>query len=255
MTTTFDIGSLGTVLGVWAHPDDEIFLSAGLMASAARAGQRVVCVTATVGERGTAEPEKWPPRRLGPVRAREQHAALQLLGITQHAALGYPDGACAQVPMAEAARQIAAIVDIVRPDTVLTFGEDGMTGHPDHVAVGRWTSLAVTFSRHRPRILHAAVTPAESMRQRSVNEALGAFAPGYPRTTPAADLALRLLLDDELLDLKLAALRKHASQTREQEHRVGTAAYRLWQREEAFVPAHAPEPVAPVCDRTARSGW
>ena len=50
---------LGTILGVWAHPDDEGYLSAGIMAQAMRNGQRVVCVTATRGE--AADPEQWPP--------------------------------------------------------------------------------------------------------------------------------------------------------------------------------------------------
>ena len=41
MTTTSDVEALGTVLGVWAHPDDEAFLTAGLMLLARRAGNRV----------------------------------------------------------------------------------------------------------------------------------------------------------------------------------------------------------------------
>ena len=49
---------LGTILGVWAHPDDETYLCAGLMASAARAGSRVVCVTATRGELGTGDHDR-----------------------------------------------------------------------------------------------------------------------------------------------------------------------------------------------------
>ncbi|MGH3589327.1 MAG: PIG-L deacetylase family protein, partial [Pseudonocardia sp.] len=44
---------LGTILGVWAHPDDETYLCGGLMARAARSGDRVVCVTATRGEQGS----------------------------------------------------------------------------------------------------------------------------------------------------------------------------------------------------------
>ena len=28
-----DTAALGTILGIWAHPDDDIFLSAGLMAT------------------------------------------------------------------------------------------------------------------------------------------------------------------------------------------------------------------------------
>ena len=54
--TITDAAELGTVLGIWAHPDDEAFLSAGLMAAARDAGQRVVCVTATLGEHGTDDP-------------------------------------------------------------------------------------------------------------------------------------------------------------------------------------------------------
>ena len=36
---------LGTILGVWAHPDDDIYLSSGLMAVAAAAS--IITVTAT----------------------------------------------------------------------------------------------------------------------------------------------------------------------------------------------------------------
>ena len=45
-----------TLLGVWAHPDDEAYLSAGLMAEFRRRGDRVVVVTATLGEHGTERP-------------------------------------------------------------------------------------------------------------------------------------------------------------------------------------------------------
>ena len=66
---------LGTVLGIWAHPDDEAFLSAGLMAAARDAGNRVVCVTATLGEHGTDNPARWPPHRLRALRRHELHAS------------------------------------------------------------------------------------------------------------------------------------------------------------------------------------
>jgi len=44
---------LGTVMGVWAHPDDETYLAAGLFAHAVDLGSRVVDVTATRGEGGS----------------------------------------------------------------------------------------------------------------------------------------------------------------------------------------------------------
>lgn len=77
--TTDDVAGLGTVLGVWAHPDDEMYLSAGIMAAAAEAGNRVVVVTATRGEQGTDDPTRWPPARLAELRTREMAASLAVL--------------------------------------------------------------------------------------------------------------------------------------------------------------------------------
>mgnify|MGYP000355421940 CR=1 FL=1 len=39
---------VGTLLGVWAHPDDEAYLSAALMALTRRHGQRVVVISAVL---------------------------------------------------------------------------------------------------------------------------------------------------------------------------------------------------------------
>jgi LmbE family N-acetylglucosaminyl deacetylase len=136
------VPGLGTILGVWAHPDDEAYLAGGLMALARRAGQRVVCVTATRGELGTSDPERWPPEKLAVERAKEMARCLEILGVTEHLWLDRPDGACAAVPDADGAARIASIIRRVRPQTVLTFGPDGMTGHSDHIAVSRWTTLA-----------------------------------------------------------------------------------------------------------------
>ena len=57
-----------TLLGVWAHPDDEAYMSAGLMAEFRRRGDRVVIVCATLGEHGTNDPRSWPPWPREPVR-------------------------------------------------------------------------------------------------------------------------------------------------------------------------------------------
>ena len=59
------MAELGTILGVWAHPDDETYLTAGLMARAADDGERVVCVTATKGEGGSWDEKRWPSETMG----------------------------------------------------------------------------------------------------------------------------------------------------------------------------------------------
>jgi LmbE family N-acetylglucosaminyl deacetylase len=67
-------GDLGSLLGIWAHPDDEAYLSAGLMIRATEAGHRVVCVTATKGEAGfSADDERSAPERMGEFWRASQH--------------------------------------------------------------------------------------------------------------------------------------------------------------------------------------
>ncbi|MDP3891435.1 PIG-L deacetylase family protein, partial [Nocardioides sp.] len=122
----------GTLLGVWAHPDDEAYLSAGLMARARRAGLRVVVATASRGEHGTSDPDTWPPHRLGPVRERELSESLAAVGVTEHHWLGHRDGELDRQPADVGAAQVAELIELVRPRTIVTFGPDGMTGHPDH---------------------------------------------------------------------------------------------------------------------------
>lgn len=130
-----DVTGLGTVLGIWAHPDDEAFLAGGLMAAARDAGQRVVCVTATLGEHGTDDPHAWPPDRLARVRRHELAASLAVLGVDEHHLLGITDGTCAAQPHDALVRHLGRVIDTVVPDTIVTFGPDGLTGHEDHQTV------------------------------------------------------------------------------------------------------------------------
>ncbi|MDQ4095899.1 MAG: PIG-L family deacetylase, partial [Actinomycetota bacterium] len=111
---------LGTMLGVWAHPDDETYLMAGLMAEAAARGDRVVCVTATRGEAGSQDHVRWPPERMAEVREKELAACLSVLGVKEHHWLDYVDGTCDEVPHEEAALKLGDIFDDVRPSGVLT---------------------------------------------------------------------------------------------------------------------------------------
>src|SRR5688572_15104343 len=163
--TSDDVAELGTILGIWAHPDDEAYLSGGLMALARDNGQRVVCVTATRGERGTPDPVAWPPDRLAAERTRELASCLAVLGVHEHHWLDYADGECAGADPDGAAERLSAVIDDLRPDTVLTFGPDGITGHPDHRTVSAWTGAA--FDRAAPpgaRLLHAAVPAPRAER-------------------------------------------------------------------------------------------
>jgi LmbE family N-acetylglucosaminyl deacetylase len=237
-TTTLPAEGIGTLLGIWAHPDDEAYLSAGLMASAVDAGHRVVVVTATVGELGTADPERWPPGKLGALRRREMAASLAALGVAEHIWLDHPDGGCADVDADMAVAALADIITTVAPDTIVTFGPDGMTGHPDHRAVSRWATEAWLATRPDARLWYATMLPSFHERWGAINDQVGFFAPDEPLPcTDDADVAGVIVCDGAMLDAKLAALYAHDSQTRPLRTMVGDAAYRQWFRVEAFADA------------------
>jgi LmbE family N-acetylglucosaminyl deacetylase len=235
-----DAARLGTVLGIWAHPDDEAFLSAGLMAAARDAGNRVVCITATLGEHGTDDPIGWPPGRLGAVRERELRASLAALDVTEHHLLGLADGALAAQPAAAITRHLARIIDIVEPDTIVTFGPDGMTGHEDHQTVSAWATAAHTAAATDARLLYATTTEEFVQAWESFRDQFNIFlADGLPLRTRASDLAISMRLDPAAVDRKIVALRAQASQTTALFAALGEKQVRRWWSTETFIAAEA----------------
>jgi LmbE family N-acetylglucosaminyl deacetylase len=229
-----DVPDLGTILSVWAHPDDESYCCAGLMAVAARAGHRVVCVTATRGELGSTDETRWPNGpELAEVRTRELAACLAEIGVTEHTWLDYPDGGCAGIDPAEAIGRIRAIADELQPDTVLTFGPDGGTYHPDHMAVSRWTTEAVRGSG--VQLLYASVTPEWNERMsKLVPPEMVMMSDQEPLLHTVDELAVYAQLDGELLDMKYRAMLCQESQIGPLLRAGGPDFYRELLADEAF---------------------
>jgi LmbE family N-acetylglucosaminyl deacetylase len=161
---------------------------------------------------------------------------LDILGVTEHHWLGYADGECATAEVPVAATRLSELIDVVRPDTVLTFGPDGITGHPDHQAVSAWTAAA--FDLAAPpgaRLLQAAVPQRRTTRWGSLDEKLGVFSPGYPVTVPDDHLAVDLVLDATTVARKVRALQAQATQTTGLIAAMGADQYAAWVSEESFV--------------------
>jgi LmbE family N-acetylglucosaminyl deacetylase len=209
-----DVSELGTVLGVWAHPDDDIYLTAGLMAAAADAGQRVVVVTATRGEGGSMDEERWPPETMGDVRTQELLRSLEVLGVTEHHFLEGPvdlDMDTGLDPVG--AEQVEKIMRDVDPDSVFTFGPEGMTGHEAHKDVSRWAGKAFDeVAKPGARLFHAVFPASLGDVWIERLKPFGIFRPGTPHVVANEDLDLELVLEPALLDRKIASIKEHASQ-------------------------------------------
>jgi LmbE family N-acetylglucosaminyl deacetylase len=223
---------------VWAHPDDEAFLSAGVMTVAASQGQRVVCVTATRGENGFPDDDARSPDERAALRVAELEACLAVLGIDDHRWLDYPDGGCHEVDERAPVQILAEIIDDVAPDTVLTFPPDGMTGHLDHITVSRWTTRAVAAAGSEARLLYATKSRdwAERFLAVMADDELNVMMDDeaqFPMTAPE-ELAFALDIDDDLLDVKVQALMAQASQIEPTVRQMGKEAFADFARDEFF---------------------
>lgn len=130
----------GGLAAVLAHPDDESFGCAGALAAAHDAGATTRLLVATRGEAGIAG--GMPDAGAGGRREAELIAAARAIGLDEVSLLeGYADGGVAEMPFETLVDDIAAWLADRRPAAVITFGPHGVTGHPDHIAVGnamRW---------------------------------------------------------------------------------------------------------------------
>jgi hypothetical protein len=95
-------------------------------------------------------------------------------------------------------------------------------------------SSAITWTEADPPVVLARTLAIEFA---DLHDAVPVFGPGLPRRTPDAQVALAVGLDEELQDLKLAALRTQATQTHGLMAEIGEDRFRAWWREETFVAA------------------
>ena len=173
---------MGTLLLVHAHPDDEAISTGGVMMKAKAHGHRVVLVTATRGEVGEIYnmDEALSRPRLGEIRAEELKGAGEILGVDRIEILGYRDSGMVdtednkdprsfhQARLDGAAGKLAAIIREERPDVVVTYAEDGIYGHPDHIKAHQVTNAAFDALEREgwaPSKLYYAAIPRSMMEE------------------------------------------------------------------------------------------
>jgi N-acetyl-1-D-myo-inositol-2-amino-2-deoxy-alpha-D-glucopyranoside deacetylase len=205
------------LLFVHAHPDDESIGTGATMAKYAAEGAHVTLVTCTLGELG----EIIPPSlahlaadredRLGVYRIGELDAACAALGVTDHRFLGGPgrwrdsgmmgtegndDPRCFwRADVDEAARALLEVIDEVRPQVLVTYDANGFYGHPDHIQAHRvaWRAF-------------------EQAGQAGVAAGSAGLARFYATAAPDSDQVTTEIDATAYLDLKVAAMRAHATQ-------------------------------------------
>lgn len=234
------------LLLVHAHPDDETLMTGGTIAHYAALGVQVTLVTCTLGEEGEIIQDGLRglgsdrADQLGGYRVGELRSACSALGVTDHRFLGGIGGwrdsgmrwekpgqagalpsthprAFATGDMAEQVSELGTVLREVRPQVVVTYGDDGSYGHPDHVRAHHVTMAAVAKAPEVRRVFYT-VTSRGAMA--SGLEALAGEQEDLPFALPSLDETAQV--DDReittavdvsaRLPAKIGALRAHRTQ-------------------------------------------
>ncbi|HLZ62696.1 MAG TPA: PIG-L family deacetylase [Ktedonosporobacter sp.] len=212
------------LLSIFAHPDDEGMVGGALLHYQAN-GVETGLICATRGEVGEiSDPILATSDNLGEVREAEMRAAAAALNIQHLWFLGYRDSGMAGTPenkdprslararAAEVIGKLVAIIRQFRPQVIVTFDETGGYGHPDHIAIYRYTTGA--FHAAADGVQYPELGPAHavsklyysSLARRQVvmmaewlqnEDYQGPFADIDPNTLGLPDDQISVLLDVE----------------------------------------------------------
>ncbi len=193
-------------LSIHAHPDDQEFTVAGTLAKWAKAGCEIISVIITSGDAGSNDLKHGPDYKptLARIREREQKSANTVLGVKDTIFLGYPDG---ELEATIALRkELTRLIRQHKPDVVVIGDPQGVfygnqyINHPDHRAAAQ-AALYAVFPSAETRLIFTDLL-AEGHEPHKVKRV---YVHGSDKPDTWVDVT-------ETMDVKLAALRKHASQ-------------------------------------------
>ena len=139
------------LLAIFPHPDDETLGMGSTMARYAAEGVDTYLVCATRGERGWFDSEGTNPGLEGVARIRETElrCAAEALGIHEVCFLDTIDGDVDQADPGEIIGKLVTQIRRIKPQVVVTFGPDGIYGHPDHIALSQFAQAALVCAADR----------------------------------------------------------------------------------------------------------
>jgi N-acetylglucosamine malate deacetylase 2 len=203
-----------SLLAVLAHPDDESMATGGLIVRHTRNDVPVHLVCATRGELGWGgKPPGARPEDLAEIRMDELEAAATALALAGVEIWDYPDGGVDRCDHTEITQRIWQAITAVRPAAVVTWGPDGGYGHPDHIAIGNCTDVAVAAmpEGERPALYHVAVDEQLAGFYRDAAKLASPEGQALPAAvSDHVDVVMDLSADE--LQMKLRSIDCHKSQ-------------------------------------------
>lgn len=200
--------AVASVLAVFAHPDDESLAAGGALALSAACGYRVSLLCLTRGEGRSALPDD--AGDVAQMRARELQEAARHLGMTTVRLGTFRDGYLPWEDADAVQSCIRGVIDEVQADVVVTFDEDGLYWHPDHIAVYQHVMAVVRAMGPAAPAVFCVSMPQGPMRALADGApVLGINADAFGADAPEPTWRLNVV---GAIDAKMRAVRAHHSQ-------------------------------------------
>lgn len=130
-----------TIVCVFAHPDDEAFGPSGTIHKLT-AEYDVFILCATKGQAGQ-DSRSELSLSLTSRRAQELKESAKHLGVKKVYFLGFRDGTLSNNLYHKLADKIRTHLEELKPEIIITFEPQGVSGHIDHITVSMATTFAV----------------------------------------------------------------------------------------------------------------
>lgn len=136
---------------IFAHPDDESFGPGGTIAKLSKTSDvQIICVTDgfTPGAKN---------KNLSKLRLSELRKSSKILGVSKIHFLNYKDGGLCNSCYHQVATEIENILKTEKPDSLITFEPNGVTGHIDHIALSMITTFVFKKLRNIKKLYYYCI--------------------------------------------------------------------------------------------------
>ena len=206
------LGNMMRLLGITAHPDDEVGAFGGSLLLYNSRGVETFVICLTQGQAASNRGEARSDEELAAIRSAEFAASCRILRVTEAQILGYPDGALERADFYAVVGELTRRVREIRPHLILTMGPEGaITGHPDHSMASIFATMAFHWAPRKDRYIEQLGDGLEPHRAQKLYYATAPFVlqdrppVSPPPSTATIDIA-------PFLEDKIRAFQAHATQ-------------------------------------------
>ncbi len=207
------------LLLIFAHPDDETFSSSGTVSLLTKKGWSASLISATRGEAGMlGNPPVTTQKKLAKVREQELKKAAKITGISKIYFLNFIDGTLHKVPQKVLQKKIFLLIKGDQPDVVITFHKDGISNHPDHIAISKAATQAffsyMKTARKHVRLYHVVIPKSSLEKYEKAGFRYDYF--GGMKPTPDEEISTNVDIRG-VYKTKIKAMKSHLTQKKDWE--------------------------------------